>query len=334
MRAVSSGRWLSNTLIISSERDLASIGIHKALLERWDWERTLPVECNVPSPLLAGASMWRNANGAVHMAHLNVGLVQADDIDTAFSDAMGGLCVSDVIFLSKHKSSSKRPSLTCHPIGVTDHSEAKCGGRPGKLVPPNPRIAPLLRSIFQAASEAGLDAEYDITLEATHHGPWLASPSAFVEIGSCEEYWSRKEAAAAWGVALGRVLGLDASNGYAVDDDLSPEKSHTLIVGFSQGHYVPKCVDCARRAGVSVGHMIASYGLNFDTEDWRETVRRAISSTRDAFGDHLPITALVDKKTFRSEKKTRLLELLKDELHVNVIFSKTTLPHKPAKMGE
>ncbi len=67
-----------------------------ALLERWDWERTLPVECNVPSPLLAGASMWRNANGAVHMAHLNVGLVQADDIDTAFSDAMGGLCVSDV----------------------------------------------------------------------------------------------------------------------------------------------------------------------------------------------------------------------------------------------
>ncbi len=90
-------------------------------------------------------------------------------------------------------------------------------------------------------------------------------------------------------------------------------------------------------------------------------MRRAISSTRDAFGDHLPITALVDKKTFRSEKKcvvvtcllffvsfkalfmaliffstcrTRLLELLKDELHVNVIFSKTTLPHKPAKMGE
>ncbi len=96
-------------------------------------------------------------------------------------------------------------------------------------------------------------------LEATHHGPWLASPSVFVEIGSCEEYWPRKDAAAAWGVALGRVLGLDSSDGYAVDDDLSPEKSHTLIVGFGQGHYVPKCVDCARRAGVSVGHMIASY---------------------------------------------------------------------------
>ncbi len=96
-------------------------------------------------------------------------------------------------------------------------------------------------------------------LEATHHGPWLASPSVFVEIGSCEEYWPRKEPAAAWGVALGRVLGLDASNGYAVDDDLSPETSHSLIVGFGQGHYVPKCVDCARRAGVSVGHMIASY---------------------------------------------------------------------------
>ncbi len=40
--------------------------------------------------------MWQNANGAVHMAHLNVGLLQADDIDTVFSDAMGGLRVSDV----------------------------------------------------------------------------------------------------------------------------------------------------------------------------------------------------------------------------------------------
>ncbi len=67
-----------------------------ALLERWDWEGTLPVECNVSSPLLAGASMWRNSNGAVHMAHLNVGLLEADNIDTVFSDAMGGLRVSDV----------------------------------------------------------------------------------------------------------------------------------------------------------------------------------------------------------------------------------------------
>ncbi len=29
MHAVSRGRWLTNTLIISSERDLASLGIHK-----------------------------------------------------------------------------------------------------------------------------------------------------------------------------------------------------------------------------------------------------------------------------------------------------------------
>ncbi len=87
----------------------------------------------------------------------------------------------------------------------------------------------------------------------------MASPSVFVEIGSCEEHWPRKDAAAAWGVALGRVLGLDGSEGYSVSDDLSPEKAHTLIVGFGQGHYVPKCGDCARRARVAVGHMIASY---------------------------------------------------------------------------
>ncbi len=63
---------------------------------------------------------------------------------------------------------------------------------------------------------------------------------------------------------------------------------HGLIITFSS---------------VLIGSLPPLKGLNFDAEDWRDTVRRAIVTTRDTFGDRLPITALVDKKTFRSEKK-------------------------------
>ncbi len=63
---------------------------------------------------------------------------------------------------------------------------------------------------------------------------------------------------------------------------------HGLIITFSS---------------VLIGSLPPLKGLNFDAEDWRDTVRMAIATTRDAFGDRLPITALVDKKTFRSEKK-------------------------------
>ena len=40
------------------------------------------------------------------------------------------------------------------------------------------------------AKEDKLDEEYDITLEATHHGPLLDSPTLYLEIGSDEERWS------------------------------------------------------------------------------------------------------------------------------------------------
>ncbi len=103
-------------------------------------------------------------------------------------------------------------------------------------------------------------------------------------------------------------------------------------------------------------------GLDFDGEDWRKTVKNAVTATQEAFGDRLPVTALVDKKTFRSQKKcvnlllffvsfmalkalififncrTLLLGLLRDELHINVIFSATELRLPPAqesaRMGE
>ncbi|CAN0136066.1 unnamed protein product, partial [Laminaria digitata] len=52
------------------------------------------------------------------------------------------------------------------------------GGRPGRCPPPSPRLAGCLRELGRATREAGLESSFDVTLEVTHHGPWLETPAS------------------------------------------------------------------------------------------------------------------------------------------------------------
>ena len=53
-----------------------------------------------------------------------------------------------------------------------------------------------------------LDFE-QVSLEATHHGPWVSAPSLFAEIGSCEAQWGRDDAADLWADILADELNLE-----------------------------------------------------------------------------------------------------------------------------
>ncbi|KAL0364431.1 UNVERIFIED_CONTAM: D-aminoacyl-tRNA deacylase [Sesamum angustifolium] len=96
---------------------------------------------------------------------------------------------------------ASQPSCTYNPsIGVPHLQEGDvppAGGKPGWAAPPNPRIGPWLRLLKSIAESHNLTPEFEITLEATHHGPETHSPTMFVEIGSTEEYWKRQDAAQA-----------------------------------------------------------------------------------------------------------------------------------------
>ena len=114
------------------------------------------------------------------------------------------------------------------------------------------------------------------------------------------------------------MLGLDGSP--ASDTSwmgLSPsaraEKAAFVCIG--GGHYAPKPGDLARRDGSYVGHMLASYVLDFGEDGWRSAVSEAVRSTRAAFpgaggGFNGGVGALVDKKAFRSRDRAALLEHL------------------------
>ncbi len=88
-----------------------------------------------------------------------------------------------VVVISRHESSSKKPSITVHTPG--NPTKATMGGRQEELAIAYPR---LLRAIFLELMKIEVDIEK--TVEATHHGPTsLDVPVVFVEIGSDETYW-------------------------------------------------------------------------------------------------------------------------------------------------
>ena len=91
------------------------------------------------------------------------------------------------IFLSKHAAESGMLALTCHSTG--NFSEAKFGGNNRQVAIPHPNIQKLyLQTLKKNQSKF---PEFDITIEATHHGPTaLSKPTIFIEIGTTEKQWT------------------------------------------------------------------------------------------------------------------------------------------------
>ncbi|XP_022868546.1 D-aminoacyl-tRNA deacylase-like isoform X2 [Olea europaea var. sylvestris] len=184
------------TLIVATTVDPASIGPTSALLSMPGWH---------PGPLLQGIPSF--VNDEVRLLKHDNSIVREDHLDRRWEEVTGE-AVDEVIFLSRHTAVSNRPSLTIHPIGVPHLQEGNVpptGGKPGWAAPPNPRIGPWLRLLKGIAEAHNLTPEFEVTLEATHHGPETNSPTMFVEIGSTEEYWKRQDAAQA--IALVRLSG-------------------------------------------------------------------------------------------------------------------------------
>ena len=91
------------------------------------------------------------------------------------------------VFLSKHMAASGVLALTCHSTG--NFSDAKLGGRDRQVAIPHPGLQ---KKYLQTLRDHRSDfAEFDITIEATHHGPTsLTKPSIFIEIGTTERQWT------------------------------------------------------------------------------------------------------------------------------------------------
>jgi D-aminoacyl-tRNA deacylase len=215
-------------LIVTSSEDNASMNIRARLLEIAVWEEAGTFEGR---PALSHQDFVMIQVQRIHL--------EEDDIDLRAKAELGRE-VEVVMFASRHRSEKRIPTLTVHPIG--NYSSADYGGRPGTLCPTAPHLmTAALRSLKKNAE--GLS--WDVSFETTHHGPTLGSPVFYIEIGSYEELWERKEAAE----AIAKTI-LEAE-----------PREDPVVLCVGGGHYAPRFTEVALSRRMSVGHMAANYAL-------------------------------------------------------------------------
>ena len=306
------------SLLLASTEDSASMNMMSELINLGSWgsprefdhgQVTRHSRCDVEILLIDGLHIW------------------ADGVDEQHSSLTGSE-IDEVLVLSRHVSASGTPALTLHAIGVPGefpHGEkARSGGITGTAVPPSTRFGELFRNMCRIAKEANLENEYDLTLEATHHGPVLQAPTLYLEIGSSAEQWEDVRAARVWSETIAICLGMS---------EFSPKKDWngrgSVMIGLGGGHYAPRHKAVITESNVWVGHILANYAIVFEEQvdntstpsgPWAHSVRTAVESTRTAFpgGD---IFAHLDRKSFKGWQRSALTDLL-SELGVPVLRGK------------
>ncbi|XP_068643342.1 D-aminoacyl-tRNA deacylase [Aristolochia californica] len=300
-------------LVVATTIDPASVGPASALLAMPGWH---------PGPFVQDIPSF--VNGDVRLLKHDNSIVAEDNLDKRWEDATGEV-VDEVIFLSKHTAVSNRPALTVHPIGVphlTEDEIPPAGGKPGWAGLSNPRIGPWLRLLKTIATDHNLTPEFEITLEATHHGPVVNTPTMFVEIGSTEEYWKRQDAAQTIALLVWEGLGLGGGSGVG-NWNRNCERNKVLL-GIGGGHYAPRHMDIALKEGVWVGHLLSGYSLPMDDPNkgrnkgndvggtWKQAIKVAYDATKSAFPGG-EVIAHIDHKSFKSWQKTAIMTFLAEE---------------------
>ena len=225
------------SLILVSSGDIASTNQADELLKMCEWQELDPVE-GLPSYSFKHARMWWMKDGCLW----------EDDLDKRWAEATGEI-PTEIIFPSRHSAASGNASLTLHPIGTMQVPEGETpeyGGKAADCPPPNPRIAAWWRELNRVANDL---TEFDLTLETTHHGPWIETPSLFIEIGSTDLTWGHMGAAKILAGIIYRGLGLDGGNGLGQWNG-----NGRVVVTLGGGHYAPRGNLLASHEGIWLGH--------------------------------------------------------------------------------
>ncbi|HLD58260.1 MAG TPA: D-aminoacyl-tRNA deacylase [archaeon] len=209
------------------------------------------------------------------------------DSSQVFADFLSELKTDFFVFASKHGSKSGKPSLTVHSIG--NFSRAELGGKDFSLVPASAFLsANYLLSLKEKQLSQNLQG-FDVSLEATHHGPFLEKPAIFIELGSSEKEWQLKKPAEA---ICETIL-----------EKTSLRSDAVPCIGIGGGHYSPSFTKRIFSENLAFSHIAAEYAMPFFNENsLREMLSKSIEKTQ---------RIVVDKKGIgKSEQKNRVKKIL------------------------
>ncbi|MBL6742754.1 MAG: D-aminoacyl-tRNA deacylase [Candidatus Poseidonia sp.] len=291
-------------LIAVNQADIASLNQGESLrnLLKWDFH-----------PNVEGHPAFSHLH--LRMWYLPDGLLFEDYLDRRWTEATGEL-VGEVIFPSRHAATSGRASLTLHPIGVPhlpQGEQGPYGGFGGQSPPPNPRLASWWKLLLERAPMHTEVEGFDLSLEVTHHGPFLNAPALFIEVGSTEATWGHEGAANLLAELIRDGLLSPNINTWS---DVKKKGDQVVLVTLGGGHYAPRANALAALDNVWLGHMLASYALPFIHVEggepkgtWKQAINDAITSTRKAFPEG-EIVVSMDKKAFKGWQRQAVREHL------------------------
>jgi D-aminoacyl-tRNA deacylase len=155
------------------------------------------------------------------------------------------------VFLSKHASESGTLALTCHSTG--NFGDALFGGFPRQVAIPHPHLQKsYMKRLWK---ERDVFSKFDITIEATHHGPTaLSKPTLFIEIGTTEKEWNDKELCE----NISKIILKEMSQ---------PQKTSDVAICFGGTHYPSKFNKELLEGDFALGTVIPKHGLDVIDKD-------------------------------------------------------------------
>ena len=224
-----------------------------------------------------GRPCWENQEG-IKLIELETDIVDTDYLDEVDS-------ADYFVMASRHKAASGRPTLTVHPTGNWGPS-ADFGGRPRELSFTRPDK---MKLALQYLMENELEG-FEVSYEATHHGPTIPkTPLLFVEIGSSQDQWVRKDAAE---VVAGAIM-------HCIQNDL-PKQQNAIGVGGI--HYPRSFTKRALETNVALSHMIPKYMIEeFTPEILEQAIRKTVGGVD---------LALVEWKSLKAPQRERAISIL------------------------
>ncbi len=242
-------------IIIASKKDPAGINIIENLKK---------LKCKIPIELID--------NELIYSDNID------KDIDADF-----------IIFASKHRSEKEVKTLSIHTIG--NFKKAEFGGKSEILCPSSALIFKHFFRILNRIKQK-YDLNYEVSMEATHHGPYVETPSIFIEIGSTETEWKDAEA----GELIAEAI---------IEAIKSFDKNEKCKIAFGVGgkHYCNNFNEIQLNSDYALSFIMPEYSLPLTEKNLNELITKTKEKTE---------YVLVDWKGLgNADKRNQVLDLLK-----------------------
>jgi len=271
---------VESVLLVASTRDIASMNILKHLCELVEFEPT--------DYVFAGKEILFSKTLGAYLLVIDGELITADFLEALPNE------FNRILFLSRHSSQSRLPSLLVHFPGNWTHDNSM-GGKPKKLSIADPKLHKMLvTTLYRYKQDGMIPPEYEVGIEVTHHGPTIEKACTFIEIGSDVENWKDPRV----GKIVAEVVVESLRN-------IGRIKETVAKIGFGGPHYAPKFLNMLlSKSDILLGHIAPKYVAD-DLE--KRIIQEAIDKSL------VPIDgALIDWKGLNSAQRSRIIALLEE----------------------